>query len=692
MRPTRQVRAEAAPITPPEGATSWLLSRRAFLALCLAAAAATQGGKARAAGSSHVAASGRVSPRLTLGQRNSIVRVSVHPGVGVARVGNSADAFYFGPEVPGALPPAGTHFRDATGAVARQAARFRVYGYDAAGAVVGEITLDDGTVDWGVHLANRKAAWYRFDRALDIPEASSATRRNAGRKGAARASLVADAGLHSSTEGSPIELRATAMGVSLLLGEMITDAKGRLVVLPGLGVARSWKGTRVTTFANNDAWLDDMADGPVSATVTMDGRTLEAEPGWVVSAPPNFAPGLSTGWRTMHDVLEDTWVSGGLAKRGATVSFQQHILPLFVRLARLQWVNAGILRDHGWQSPQDLSSPALLARLADPSAGNSAFRKAWASRFRNIRSGVIEPHKLPPILGDAASFPVTSPRQWIGPSPLQLYRLGKWAAGHFVSDGITEAPVAASLDVLPVGQQPASLDRAALDACLGDAFLPGCELTWPVRHAMMWRAPYRLKVRQHAEPDFGSTLTLAEAHSASGPLAGNFPGSLTRWMALPWMTDTVDCRSGYQPSVDPYLDTFWPARVPNQVLTTADYGIVMDQSATLAKRKAAFRRRKSWLRSVVVSDYYATLNGMVAHWHKLGFVVARPGPTDGPFPAFFAVEEGRTLPEPAAGAVEPAPVLRLPGAAGSRVVDPSGAASPGTAGGGAKSTEQAVTD
>ena len=33
-----------------------------------------------------------------------IVRAAIHPTIGIARVGNSPDAFFFGPEVPGALP------------------------------------------------------------------------------------------------------------------------------------------------------------------------------------------------------------------------------------------------------------------------------------------------------------------------------------------------------------------------------------------------------------------------------------------------------------------------------------------------------------------------------------------------------------------------------------------------------------
>jgi hypothetical protein len=52
------------------------------------------------------------------------------------------------------------------------------------------------------------------------------------------------------------------------------------------------------------------------------------------------------------------------------------------------------------------------------------------------------------------------------------------------------------------------------------------------------------------------------------------PGGISRWMAVPWQCDTASCRSGYDKADDPYVPTFWPARVPNQVLTAEDYAIV----------------------------------------------------------------------------------------------------------------------
>src|ERR1043165_5589094 len=105
---------------------------------------------------------------------DSIVKAAIYPGIGVARLGNSDNAFFIGPEVPDPTPEKPGFYRDATGALKRQAARFRIYGLDAEGKAVRELTAADATIEWTVHLANKKSAWYQFQLALDIPEAPAA--------------------------------------------------------------------------------------------------------------------------------------------------------------------------------------------------------------------------------------------------------------------------------------------------------------------------------------------------------------------------------------------------------------------------------------------------------------------------------------------------------------------------------------
>lgn len=106
-----------------------------------------------------------------------IVRAAIHPAIGIARIGDAKTEYFIGPEVTDAPPenaPPPSFYRDKTGAIKRQAARFRIYGYNAAGDVVSELTSDNADIHWTVHVANRKAQWYQFQYALDIPEAINA--------------------------------------------------------------------------------------------------------------------------------------------------------------------------------------------------------------------------------------------------------------------------------------------------------------------------------------------------------------------------------------------------------------------------------------------------------------------------------------------------------------------------------------
>ncbi|MFD5753113.1 LodA/GoxA family CTQ-dependent oxidase [Streptomyces sp. NPDC127033] len=94
----------------------------------------------------------------------NITQVKIHPAIGVARVGNSATEFFVGPESPDRLPGQPGFYKDAAGAIKRQAARFRGYGYNGAGEVVRELKLNEGGVE-RISVGSRPAA--PFDAAPD---------------------------------------------------------------------------------------------------------------------------------------------------------------------------------------------------------------------------------------------------------------------------------------------------------------------------------------------------------------------------------------------------------------------------------------------------------------------------------------------------------------------------------------------
>jgi hypothetical protein len=563
-----------------------------------------------------------------------IVRAAIHPAIGVARVGNSRDAWFLGPEVEDPPAAAPGFYRDPTGALKRQAARFRIYGYDAAGAVVAELTADDAAIAWTVHLRNEKAAWYQFQIAMDIPEAANAQpagRRNAAITGADRGALVIDAGARSiagaNAGGPAYALDGAFMGAPVHLGDLKTDEAGRLVVLGGRGASGSPMGAPLTTFANNDGWHDDTADGPVTATLSIGGRAIPVDPAWVVVAPPNYAPNLKT-LRTMHDLIYDLFVQQKELPPPMPVSFARDIQPIFERMSGLQWLNAGFAQTFGHGRPLDFGDPDFLRRMSEPLASEAETRRQIANSFRDFAKDGPSRTPFPWFYGDAPSAEASSePRQNLALSGTQLTCLRQWAMGQFVPGLREPASRPSRIEDAPLSEQPAMLDRAALDFCLADAFHPGCEMTWPMRHSSLYAAPYRIRHRpaNDPEPDYGDVLTPAVALGPGGPLEAQAPGGLTRWMATPWQTDTASCLSGYDASYDPYLPTFWPARVPNQVLYEPEYEIATDATKPRADRLAAFRTRGSWPDALPGQTQDEKLAAMIYAFPAMGIVEERPG-------------------------------------------------------------------
>ena len=70
---------------------------------------------------------------------DAVVEARIHPSIGIARVGNSEE-YFIGPEIPFPVAPPPGGYRDRAGRLRRQAARFRIYGYDGKGRVVTELT------------------------------------------------------------------------------------------------------------------------------------------------------------------------------------------------------------------------------------------------------------------------------------------------------------------------------------------------------------------------------------------------------------------------------------------------------------------------------------------------------------------------------------------------------------------------
>jgi hypothetical protein len=303
------------------------------------------------------------------------MRFKIHPAIGIARVGDSPDGFYLAPEQAGAMPnelnsdgteqPI-TKFKDSQGRVKRQAARFRVYGYDDDFKQGKELQVGDQIetvlqrtgqtmvgivkdIQWTVYLANKKSSWYEFQQ-LDGEHGygSGHPLRNADVTNPdARQQLIIDPGpqtvsyTHKKqrvaqfakgqnpgyTQSFPPPLTPNSIET---LGEIRAIQQGknlRLLVLGGHGNSGSYKqgfGEPVIhDYANNDGWFDDVSDGPVTASVTykivsVDGRTTDPVvgslqsiavevPAWCVVGYPRYAP-MITDIVTMDEVAYDVAV------------------------------------------------------------------------------------------------------------------------------------------------------------------------------------------------------------------------------------------------------------------------------------------------------------------------------------------------------------------------------------------------
>lgn len=271
---------------------------------------------------------------------------SIHPKIGVARLGNSATAFYLGPETTGGLPiecDTGGNpiivngqpkyvekFKDATGGIKRQAAQFKICEHLTDGTVQ-EVTLQDpriAKITWTAHVANKKPIWFTFSELLGdlefgewnsygkqhVPLNNSDTMDPVQRK-----ALMIDPGPRSveqpgerqefSRYTPPKDYTYFSFPPTSLnppinsLGEIRMDASGRLVLLGGFGHSAG-TGT-LSSFRGASDWWDDISDGYVAATISFqDGTMLDLQPAWVIVGSPKYAPAL-VNFVTLDDTMYD---------------------------------------------------------------------------------------------------------------------------------------------------------------------------------------------------------------------------------------------------------------------------------------------------------------------------------------------------------------------------------------------------
>jgi hypothetical protein len=570
----------------------------------------------------------------------------IFPAIGIARVGNAPVAFYIGPERAAGLPIlpnepektfSASDFRDSEGRLRRQAARFRIW-RRGPGTECEEVTLDTKEVReirWTVHLANKKASWYRFQTLKgQHGYGPNHPLRNAERQGAEdRRQLIIDPGPRSIAgrdEGAvPVEFSRTTIPAGYqggnfppatlkphaieTLGALRTDGSGRLLVLGGFGNSGSIHEPPVLTdYANNDGWWDDTSDGLVRAIVKLaSGEVIEAKPAWVLVAPPAYAPQIGN-LVTLYDTMFDTAVrhlgvrpdihEHGLWKTGPggyRPRFETEIKPIFERGAGYPWVVAIPGAPHSFD----------YAKLADPSPDLDKTRKFFLSILRgpgeeNTIDNSASPISMMPLLvgddaigaeQDAGALLATS--KYLRLTDTQYFFLQQWAAGHFERGGGPETHP---------GQ---ALTRAVLENCVGGPFSPGIETGWIVRDPAIYAEPFRIRLR---------SPTPERLSLGIDPVAGFEPGDLTRYMAVPWQADFNECSTD---KIRGRIMWWWPAQRPISVYLPAD-GKADDASMSAE----GLGPQLPWIGSdddPTARGYFAFSNHleMVQNWDKLGFVL-----------------------------------------------------------------------
>jgi hypothetical protein len=118
-------------------------------------------------------------------------------------------------------------------------------------------------------------------------------------------------------------------------------------------------------------------------------------------------------------------------------------------------------------------------------------------------------------------------------------------------------------------------------------------------------------------------------------------------MGLPWQADTAFCRSGYDSDYDPYVPTFWPARVPNQILTKAAYDIIRDEKHPRDYRLALYNDRMEWV-GPLAGTTAGQMENMVRLFGSMGLLEIVDGVDNDPdFPnRMFVASFGPDIPEP----------------------------------------------
>ncbi len=638
-----------------------------------------------------------------------ISRIRIHPGIGMARLGNS-DEFFIGPEAPGVIAdPGGTissdpsqkNYRDDQQRLKRQAQRFRIYGYDSNGNAVSELNINSADVEsitWRVHVRNMKAANYAFQGAylFDPTKYRNPSIQSDAANPIDRTDLIIDPGPKTISAESqqplimagdvftgvsegylpgylrycgftpkdpsqPVKVTYTP-ATNIELGQLRLDDEQRLIFVPAPGKAECVTDPKIQlsnpsetynppngpgdgtdplinqfAYFNVPGWWDDTCGGEIDATVVLKNGTVLStrdgvinpndegtrngkNGGWIVTAPPKYAPNMYHVVSIM-DRMYETFDSD--PNQGQPTEFYRDIYPILANAGNYGWVSAeaaGVEPStrnmaHGPKQAGNLLSPENIAKLTSKEASglparrqiNGIMRKpegsdsgpsvkfptlldtlppappAPASPPRPVGEGPVSRGNQMPKLWGTGGKPLQNdqlgnnlPNQYLSLTKWQRIRLADWADNNFTVS--PDGPIVPKpLDQYSIEDQPTAMDQAALQPTIGGGFHPGIEFPYLIAYKEYFDDLFRVKT-------------------------GTEPGSVAAYMSSPWQGDYWSCNTAW-----------WPVQRPEIVFS-------YDESSKTRTYKEWFRGYGPEGEPLSSTDGY---NQMVYAWDKLGMVLPK---------------------------------------------------------------------
>lgn len=473
------------------------------------------------------------------------------------------------------------------------------------------------------------------------------------------------------------------------IGAVSTDSEGRLIVTGGHGLACSFddKGNYkpvpkdgsnkeyLSHDVDNDNWLDDTSDGPVTAILVFEDnstRQLEST-AWAVITDPSYAP-QTPNINSLWDEIFNSWVMhpdtnlipslyNGKYNADYQPYFHDEIHPIF-NAAHLQMWNTA------------LNKNAFIGHKMVANLGQADNTKVKIMQYIRIpasmQPGVKEADretsegspKMPLALGDAGQAFLTV-------TETQYQFIQQWQDGKSLPGNLSLQP----------GE---FLDKAILFNCLGGRFSPGIDMTFIIRDVNLYNVadwhntnigPFRINAKTY---DY-STISKNKMAIGVGyvPLhdAKVEPGDICKFMAIPWHTDYNSCAthlpypnpgskgvsltneevySGQAANKELYWS--WPAQRPVSVYTyddlkkkngnffTTDEGIyantipAMDQRFSLrgdGTSASGIHPTKvptdSFENSMMQVGRYQQKIGILLNWQRIGIIMQSAAIKDFPY-------------------------------------------------------------